>query len=396
MERDIFWKFIDEINATVDSNDEDAVISATKKKLMELPSMRILQWIEIKDTYVKLADRNDLLAACEAVNLSHDQASFRYFCNWLVAQGKEMYFDALHNPDSLVNYSIPEGKAKFQYYGSATSEAFEEKANLEMMGNIHLNPAASPDWSDSNLTEFVPKLNQKYHLIRSLCKKLEEEYDQYQYSWLGMNRNRTQLLEQMEQICSIQIVYDNFMKNNHLYPQEYLEQMLELDHPLQKLSECYLLEKGFDIHPEMERVIGFYQCDKPLKPITILVDPEAISCSTHKEKMEILDQHLDQNMDEMIDTMNRTVIDAVIKDMDILSTMRQLYYSFKQEKELYPPEVLDHISLLRKPLSYIESPIYKMCVTRKNNPSELESILPKLFSDTPGQELDIEAGSIQI
>ncbi len=32
MERDIFWKFIDEINATVDSNDEDAVISATKKK----------------------------------------------------------------------------------------------------------------------------------------------------------------------------------------------------------------------------------------------------------------------------------------------------------------------------------------------------------------------------
>ena len=35
-------------------------------------------------------------------------------------------------------------------------------------------------------------------------------------------------------------------------------------------------------------------------------------------------------------------------------------------------------------------------VTRKNNPSELESILPKLFSDTPGQELDIEAGSIQI
>lgn len=356
--------------------------------------MGILQWIEIKDTYVKLADRDDLLAACEAVNLSHDRASFRYFCNWLVAQGKEMYFDALHNPDSLVNYSIPEGKAKFQYYGSATSEAFEEKANLEMMGNIHLNPAASPDWSDSNLTEFVPKLNQKYHLIRSLHKKLEEEYDQYQYSWLGMNRK--QLLDQMERICSVQIVYDNFMKNNHLYPQEYLEQMLELDHPLQKLSECYLTEKGFDIHPEMERVIGFYQCDKPLKPITFLVDPEVISSTTHEEKMQLFDQHLDQNMDEMIHAMNRTVIDAVIKDMAILSTMRQLYYSFKQEKELYSPEVLDHISLLRNPLSYIESPIYKMCAARKNNPSELESILPKLFSDTPEQKLASETGSIQI
>ena len=47
MNKDAFWNLIDEVNTKVDRNDQEAVLLATKEKLMELPPSEIAQWDQI-------------------------------------------------------------------------------------------------------------------------------------------------------------------------------------------------------------------------------------------------------------------------------------------------------------------------------------------------------------
>ena len=180
MNKDAFWNLIDEVNAKVDRNDQEAVLLATKEKLMELPPSEIAQWDQIKETYRYLANRNQLWAAC-AATLSHSSTDgfidFRY---WLISQGKEIYLNAIHNPDSLANYDIPKGSANFERYGWIANEAYEIKTGRDLFREkkeypleeqversireeLHLIPDIPSDWEYSQLPEIVPKLYRKYN-----------------------------------------------------------------------------------------------------------------------------------------------------------------------------------------------------------------------------------------
>lgn len=131
MNKDTFWEIIDNVNAAVDRNNQEAVLHATEKQLMKYSANDIAEWHQIKQVYADIACRNDLWAACAATESHCTDDGFIDFRSWLISQGKEIYMTTLHNPDSLAELDIPAGAADFELYGYVACDAYAQRKALE-------------------------------------------------------------------------------------------------------------------------------------------------------------------------------------------------------------------------------------------------------------------------
>jgi hypothetical protein len=102
MDKDLFWQIIDEARGKAGRwQDIDAPLATT---LSALESADIIKWQQIFDEYQSLSRREGLWAAA-AVTLGGgcSDDSFDYFRGWLTAQGKDVFLNALADPDSLAD-----------------------------------------------------------------------------------------------------------------------------------------------------------------------------------------------------------------------------------------------------------------------------------------------------
>ena len=134
MEKERFWKVIAEVNRCVSSGDQEAVLEATRKKLMEYSASDIARWHEIRGVYMDLAYRNDLWAACAATGTHCSDDGFIDFRSWLISQGRDVYMQVLQEPDSLADVDIPAEGADFEAYGYVAINAYAQKKEIETKG----------------------------------------------------------------------------------------------------------------------------------------------------------------------------------------------------------------------------------------------------------------------
>ena len=134
MDKETFWKVIGEVNRCVEDGDQEAVLEATQRKLMEYSAVDIARWHEIKGVYMQLADRNDLWAACAATGTHCTDDGFIDFRSWLISQGKDVYMQVLQDPDSLAEVEIPKEGADFEAYGYVALYAYGQKKEIETKG----------------------------------------------------------------------------------------------------------------------------------------------------------------------------------------------------------------------------------------------------------------------
>lgn len=118
----------------MDRNDKKAVLIATERKLISFSSSEIVDWHNIQKMYMDIAYRNNLWAACTATHSHDSDDGFIDFRSWLISQGKEVYMNALNDPDTLAEIDIPEGSADFELYGYVASYSYAEKMALEKEG----------------------------------------------------------------------------------------------------------------------------------------------------------------------------------------------------------------------------------------------------------------------
>ena len=133
MDKETFWKVIGEVNRCVEDGDQEAVLEATQRKLMEYSAADIARWHEIKGVYMQLADRNDLWAACAATGTHCTDDGFIDFRSWLISQGKDVYMQVLQDPDSLAEVDIPGEGADFEVYGYVALAAYGQKKEVEKL-----------------------------------------------------------------------------------------------------------------------------------------------------------------------------------------------------------------------------------------------------------------------
>ena len=134
MNKDTFWKIIDEVNAKTDQDDQEAILKATEKKLLALSSEDIADWHRIRRMYTDLARRNDLWAACAATQSHCTDDGFIDFRSWLISRGKDTYMNALHDPDSLASLDFLKGTADFELYAYVAGDCYAQKKAIESNG----------------------------------------------------------------------------------------------------------------------------------------------------------------------------------------------------------------------------------------------------------------------
>ena len=176
MTRDEFWNLIAESKAQTGQN-VDAQYDYLAEKLTAMRSEEALRFHGICYAYTDAAVKYGLwdAASCMLGGCSDDM--FMDFRCWLVAQGKEVFMQALANPDSLASVELY-GQGNFEtlaYLGSTVYEQltgknayddfpwYEEDAlRRAVASEIHYDPGISYPRDMENWPKYIPNLCAKY------------------------------------------------------------------------------------------------------------------------------------------------------------------------------------------------------------------------------------------
>lgn len=123
MTDDNFWQIIDTACCSDPQSFEDWEQRLTEA-LAQLPAAEIVEWNHEFDRLAAQAYRTDLWAAAYLINAGASDDGFYYFRCWLIGMGKQIYYNAIADPDSLADVVSPtwlaEGiDAEAEIYGAA-------------------------------------------------------------------------------------------------------------------------------------------------------------------------------------------------------------------------------------------------------------------------------------
>lgn len=176
MTRDEFWSLIAESKAHAGQNVE-AQYDCLSKKLTAMGSEEALRFHGICYAYTDAAMKYGLwdAASCMLGGCSDDM--FMDFRGWLVSQGKEVYMQALANPDSLASVELY-GHGNFEslaYLGSTVYEELtggnaytefpwyeEEALRKEVAAEVHYDPGIVFPRDMASWPKYIPNLCAKY------------------------------------------------------------------------------------------------------------------------------------------------------------------------------------------------------------------------------------------
>ena len=130
MDEDRFWKMI---AASLDNaEDQDEQEEYLIAQLELLPPADIISFGLRKDKLLYDAYTSNLWCAAYIINGGCSDDGFDYFRRWLVSRGKEVYYKAKDNPDSLVDVIDGEDDYEFEGFGYIALTAFKNKTGKEM------------------------------------------------------------------------------------------------------------------------------------------------------------------------------------------------------------------------------------------------------------------------
>ena len=138
MKLDEFWNLIDNVNSTTKPDDQRAILAATKMALMEYSADDIVDWYHIKAQYHVLSDRDDLWEECINLGIHASDDGYYYFRAWLIAQGKDVFFSVLDNPNTLSNYVRSADDSTFELYNYIASDAYSERKIKDLYSETEL------------------------------------------------------------------------------------------------------------------------------------------------------------------------------------------------------------------------------------------------------------------
>jgi hypothetical protein len=143
MDKAQFWRVIDDARMKADRWQN--MYEPLRDALSELDAREIIRWQQIFYEYQGLSYKEKLWAAAEVMLGGCSDDSFDYFRGWLTAQGKDVFMNALADPESLADvktvkafgretrtsfYTPLQGhynEARFESMLSVAADAYERK-----------------------------------------------------------------------------------------------------------------------------------------------------------------------------------------------------------------------------------------------------------------------------
>jgi hypothetical protein len=162
MEISEFWRIIAAARSSRGNGPDDRV-EALRERLAGVPSRELQSFQNHYDSLIARAYRWDLRGAAYIINGGCSDDGFRYFRDWLISEGEEVYQAALADPESLARLRrIP--LAENQFFGYVALELFGEAGDGELKRDMfaeQAEPAGQP-WEEDAVYDLFPKLSAKY------------------------------------------------------------------------------------------------------------------------------------------------------------------------------------------------------------------------------------------
>ncbi len=125
MNEDTYWKIIAE--SLQRSGDQEGQLEFILNRLKKLSSKDIIGFKLRTDKLMHDSYNDRLWCAAYIMNGGCSDDGFDYFRNWLISRGKNVYYNALANPDSLVSFAGTTEEFEFEDFAYVANDAFEEK-----------------------------------------------------------------------------------------------------------------------------------------------------------------------------------------------------------------------------------------------------------------------------
>ena len=166
LDEDLYWKIVSEsLSNADDQDDQEQFLIRRLQKLTptEIVGFRLRTDKLLYDTY-----NSEMWCAGYIMNGGCSDDSFEYFRNWVISRGKDIYYKAKQNPDSLIEQIDEELEFyDFESYWYVALEAFKNKTGKD-------------------LQDYIDNDNFKYK---------EGHYPQFEFTWQEENP------ESMKAIC---------------------------------------------------------------------------------------------------------------------------------------------------------------------------------------------------
>jgi len=175
MSKDGFWNLIAEVNDAC-GQDQDKYMDMLKARLKEQGPDHAQGFHDIVHAYEDLANKYGLWSASGLMGHATDDG-FIDFRSWLISQGKEAYFAALKEPDTLADLDPGDGYwfESFAYAGyyalkELTGEdAFDNmsedngrRIKESLKADIEYNEGINYPYEALDLPDYFPRLYQKF------------------------------------------------------------------------------------------------------------------------------------------------------------------------------------------------------------------------------------------
>jgi vacuolar-type H+-ATPase subunit C/Vma6 len=161
MDETEFWTLIE--RSREDGADEQE--EALERLLTGRPREELEAFDRIYREQLVRAYRWDLWGAGYVIAGGMSDDSFDYFCDWLISRGREVFEQALADPDSLADVpDIAEDEVEAEGLRYAVLEAFESTHGEELQnaGPDHGADPAGEEWDEDDLDELYPRLTAKF------------------------------------------------------------------------------------------------------------------------------------------------------------------------------------------------------------------------------------------
>jgi len=176
MDKQEFWRLIDFAHQQA-NGDEQLFENLLGKSLGQYPPEEIIEFECLLEQQILAANDFKVMAAQKIIEGSVTDDSYLYFRCWLISQGKNVFEEAIRNPDSLSNIDTEGTVAEFEPLLYVATQAYRNKTGKKEEDESFPRGVASKrglnydsaietkgqDWTEEQLPTLLPKLWAKYN-----------------------------------------------------------------------------------------------------------------------------------------------------------------------------------------------------------------------------------------
>ncbi|MDY3352379.1 DUF4240 domain-containing protein [Riemerella anatipestifer] len=174
LDEDLYWKIID--NSLKNSENQDEQEKLLISEISKLTPKQMIGFRLRTDKLLYDTYNSEMWCASYLMNGGSSDDGFEYFRNWVISRGKDVYYKAKENPDTLISQKDfgEEGFYEFELFWYVALEAFRQRTGQDLYDFIDEDNFTT---KEGNYPEFEFTWKEENpESMKKICPKIYEEF----------------------------------------------------------------------------------------------------------------------------------------------------------------------------------------------------------------------------